>query len=81
MKEEELNRCQIQEWYPKFKSVSIKTQIHELPESCIQYLLDDAGPYPIDSITLKRKKTIRYQKDLEMSQNNLRHPHLSRNLN
>ena len=44
MKEEEVNRCQIQEWYPKFKSVSIKTQIHELPESFIQYLLDDSGP-------------------------------------
>ncbi|KAM0955542.1 hypothetical protein ACFX2A_024413 [Malus domestica] len=45
MKEEEVNRCQIQEWYPKFKSVSIKTQIHELPESFVQYLLDDSGPF------------------------------------
>ncbi|XP_059459643.1 uncharacterized protein LOC132189127 [Corylus avellana] len=45
MKEEEVNRCQIQEWYPKFKSVSIRTQIHELPESFIQYLLDDSGPF------------------------------------
>ncbi|XP_022868212.1 cell division cycle protein 123 homolog [Olea europaea var. sylvestris] len=45
MKEEEINRCQIQEWYPKFESVSIKTQIHELPESFIQYLLDDSGPF------------------------------------
>ncbi|KAK7825808.1 cell division cycle protein 123 like protein [Quercus suber] len=42
--EEEVNRCQIQEWYPKFKSVSIKIRIHELPESFIQYLLDDSGP-------------------------------------
>ncbi|XP_075669719.1 uncharacterized protein LOC142639419 [Castanea sativa] len=42
---EEVNRCQIQEWYPKFKSVSIKTQIHEHPESFIQYLLDDSGPF------------------------------------
>ncbi|RDX83192.1 Cell division cycle protein 123-like protein, partial [Mucuna pruriens] len=45
MKEEEVNRCQIQEWYPKFKSVSIKTLIHQLPESFIQYLLDDSGPF------------------------------------
>ncbi|KAF7836652.1 cell division cycle protein 123-like protein [Senna tora] len=45
MKEEEVNRCQIQEWYPKFKSVSIKTIIHQLPESFIQYLLDDSGPF------------------------------------
>ncbi|TXG48064.1 hypothetical protein EZV62_027358 [Acer yangbiense] len=45
MKEEEVNRCQIQEWYPKFKSVSIKTLIHELPESFVEYLLDDSGPF------------------------------------
>ncbi|OMO75053.1 Temperature sensing protein [Corchorus capsularis] len=45
MKEEEVNRCQIQEWYPKFKSVSIRTLIHELPESFVQYLLDDSGPF------------------------------------
>ncbi|KAK9127181.1 hypothetical protein Syun_015978 [Stephania yunnanensis] len=44
MKEEEVNSCQIQEWYPKFKCVSIKTIIHELPESFVQYLLDD-GPF------------------------------------
>ncbi|KAG4953257.1 hypothetical protein JHK82_038884 [Glycine max] len=45
MEEEEVNRCQIQEWYPKFKSVSFKTLIHQLPESFIQYLLDDSGPF------------------------------------
>uniref|UniRef100_A0A2P2J429 Cell division cycle protein 123 homolog n=1 Tax=Rhizophora mucronata TaxID=61149 RepID=A0A2P2J429_RHIMU len=45
MKEEEVNRCQIQEWYPKFKSVSIRTIIHELPESFVEYLLDDSGPF------------------------------------
>ncbi|CBI29149.3 unnamed protein product, partial [Vitis vinifera] len=45
MKQEEVNLCQIQEWYPKFKSVSIKTLIHELPESFVEYLLDDHGPF------------------------------------
>ncbi|KAI3837579.1 hypothetical protein MKW92_019032 [Papaver armeniacum] len=45
MKEEEVKMCQIQEWYPKFKSVSIKTQILELPESFVEYLLDDSGPF------------------------------------
>lgn len=40
-----MNRCQIHEWYPKFKCVSIKTMIHELPESFVQYLLDDSGPF------------------------------------
>ncbi|KAL8138939.1 hypothetical protein V2J09_004940 [Rumex salicifolius] len=45
MKEEELNRCQIQEWYPKFKSVSLKTILHELPESFVQYLMEDSGPF------------------------------------
>ncbi|KAI8574448.1 hypothetical protein RHMOL_Rhmol01G0354400 [Rhododendron molle] len=45
MLEEEVNRCQIQEWYPKFKSVSIRTLMHELPESFVQYLRDDSGPF------------------------------------
>lgn len=45
MKQEEVNCCQIQEWYPKFKAVSIKTVIHELPEPFIQYLVEDAGPF------------------------------------
>ncbi|KAJ0936256.1 putative Cell division cycle protein [Helianthus annuus] len=45
MKEEEVNKCQIQEWYPIFKSTSIKTIIHKLPEPFIHYLLDDSGPF------------------------------------
>lgn len=45
MNEEDINRCQIQEWFPKFKSISIKTLIHELPESFVQYLVDDSGPF------------------------------------
>ncbi|XP_071730180.1 uncharacterized protein [Rutidosis leptorrhynchoides] len=45
MKDEEVSRCQIQEWYPRFKSTSIKTVIHELPESFVDYLLDDSGPF------------------------------------
>ncbi|KAI9116642.1 hypothetical protein K1719_012300 [Acacia pycnantha] len=45
MKVEQVNQCQIQEWYPKFKSVSIKTIIHQLPESFVDYLLDDSGPF------------------------------------
>lgn len=45
MEEQEVNRCQIQEWYPRFKSISIKTLIHELPESFVEYLLDDSGPF------------------------------------
>lgn len=45
MKREEVDRCQIQEWYPKFKSVSFKTQVLQLPESFVEYLLDDSGPF------------------------------------
>lgn len=45
MKVEEINRCQIQEWYPKFKSLSIKTIIHQLPEHFVNYLQDDSGPF------------------------------------
>ncbi|CAN4112152.1 unnamed protein product [Withania somnifera] len=43
MKEEEVNRCQIQEWYPRFKSDSIKTMIHELPESFIKESIKTLG--------------------------------------
>ncbi|XVE67521.1 hypothetical protein DITRI_Ditri08aG0167600 [Diplodiscus trichospermus] len=45
MKEEDVNRCQILEWYPKFKSVSIRTIIHELPECFVQYLTNDSVPF------------------------------------
>ncbi|KAF9609366.1 hypothetical protein IFM89_015621 [Coptis chinensis] len=45
MREEEVNRCQIQELYPIFKSVSIKTLIHELPETFVHQLRDDSGPF------------------------------------
>ncbi|KAL5100790.1 hypothetical protein RYX36_005117 [Vicia faba] len=52
MKEEEVNCCQIQEWYPKFKSVSIKTLIHQLPESFVEYLLDDSKPFLLPASVL-----------------------------
>ncbi|KAH9610326.1 hypothetical protein KSS87_000324 [Heliosperma pusillum] len=45
MKQEEISRCQIQEWYPEFKTVSIKTIIHQLPESFVHYLTEDSGPF------------------------------------
>ncbi|XP_065870515.1 uncharacterized protein [Euphorbia lathyris] len=54
MEEEEVNRCQIQEWYPKFKTLSIKTVIQKLPESFVEYLLDDSGPFILpDSVSNK----------------------------
>lgn len=37
--EEELRRCQIHEWYPKFKPYSIQTLIHTIPDSFVHYLL------------------------------------------
>ncbi|GAA0158645.1 hypothetical protein LIER_15611 [Lithospermum erythrorhizon] len=45
MKKEEVDRCQVQQWYLKFKSDSIKTVFVELPETFVQYLLDDSGPF------------------------------------
>ncbi|GAA0175614.1 hypothetical protein LIER_41946 [Lithospermum erythrorhizon] len=45
MKQEEVDRCQIQEWYLKFKSDSIETVFIELPETFVEYLLDDSGPF------------------------------------
>ncbi|KAL2904703.1 hypothetical protein RDABS01_003413 [Bienertia sinuspersici] len=45
MKQEEVICCQIQEWYPKFKSLSLKTAILELPESFIEYLAGDSDTF------------------------------------
>lgn len=45
MKEAELLRCQIGEWYPRFRRHSIKTLIHPLPDSFLRYLLQDDGPF------------------------------------
>lgn len=44
MKEEELRQCQIQEWYPLFKSHSIPTLFHPLPNIFIQYILGISPP-------------------------------------
>uniref|UniRef100_A0A7N0U7U9 Cell division cycle protein 123 homolog n=1 Tax=Kalanchoe fedtschenkoi TaxID=63787 RepID=A0A7N0U7U9_KALFE len=44
MRVEEVNRCQIKNWYPKFKAVSFETIIHELPEPFVDYL-NDSGPF------------------------------------
>lgn len=43
MKEADIIRCQIQEWYPRFHRVSIKTILHPLPEPFVDFLLDDGG--------------------------------------
>ncbi|CAL5201092.1 unnamed protein product [Lathyrus oleraceus] len=52
MKEEEVNRCKIQEWYPIFNFVSIKTIFYPLSESFIQCLLDDSEPFPLSASIL-----------------------------
>ncbi|CAI9104582.1 OLC1v1003286C1 [Oldenlandia corymbosa var. corymbosa] len=51
MKVEEVSRCQIQDWYPKFKSLSIRTIIHELPEPFVEYLNDPGTLILPDSVT------------------------------
>lgn len=43
MKEADIIRCQIQEWYPRFHKISIKTILHPLPEPFVEFLLDDGG--------------------------------------
>ncbi|KAJ6814177.1 putative kelch repeat-containing protein [Iris pallida] len=39
MEHVELRRCQIHEWYPRFKPYSIRTLFHPLPDSFVRYLL------------------------------------------
>ncbi|XP_059075990.1 uncharacterized protein LOC131079049 [Cryptomeria japonica] len=43
MKQSDILPCQIQQWYPRFHSVSIRTILLPLPESFIDFLLDDGG--------------------------------------
>ncbi|MQL82697.1 hypothetical protein Taro_015179 [Colocasia esculenta] len=45
MKEAELLRCQIGDWYPRFCRHSIKTLIHPIPAPFLRYLLQDDGPF------------------------------------
>ncbi|MQL87773.1 hypothetical protein Taro_020322 [Colocasia esculenta] len=45
MKEAELLRCQIGDWYPRFRRHSIKTLIHHIPTPFLRYLLQDDGPF------------------------------------
>ncbi|KAH7285767.1 hypothetical protein KP509_33G045000 [Ceratopteris richardii] len=49
MKSHELDSCEIQRWYPRFKSVSLRTIIHPLPESFIAYLQEDGVFLPKNS--------------------------------
>lgn len=52
MKARELELCQIQIWYPLFRSVSLKTFIHPLPEPFVSYLLEDGLFLPRSSEAL-----------------------------
>ncbi|CAM6129597.1 unnamed protein product [Calypogeia fissa] len=41
MKEADVTKCQIQEWYPRFRRVTFRTLIHVLPKEFVDYLLED----------------------------------------
>lgn len=49
MKESDVLRCQIQEWYPRFRTHSIRTQVVQLPEEFVSFLLEDGLFLPADS--------------------------------
>ncbi|KAJ7543825.1 hypothetical protein O6H91_09G053900 [Diphasiastrum complanatum] len=57
MKESELLKCQIQEWYPRFRRVSFTTNIHVLPESFISFLLQDGLFLPRSSEAMPCRTT------------------------
>lgn len=59
MKALELELCEIQRWYPRFKSLSLKTIIHPLPESFISYLQEDGLFLPRDSEALPARQRTR----------------------
>ena len=45
----EVLECQIQRWYPRFKNVTVKTEILDLPEGFRSYLLSDGVFLPKNS--------------------------------
>lgn len=59
MKEADVLRCQIQEWYPKFRTRSIRTRFVELPEEFVSYLLEDGLFLPEDSDAMPRRMQVR----------------------
>lgn len=59
MKESDVLRCQIQEWYPKFRAWSIRTRIVQLPEEFVSYLLEDGLFLPEDSDAMPRRTQVR----------------------
>jgi hypothetical protein len=59
MKESEVLRCQIQEWYPKFRTRSIRTRFVQLPEEFVSYLLEDGLFLPEDSDAMPRRTQVR----------------------
>lgn len=58
MKESDVLRCQIQEWYPKFRTHSIRTQIVTLPEVFVSFLLEDGLFLPEDSDAMPTRTRI-----------------------
>lgn len=60
MKESDVLRCQIQEWYPKFRTLSIRTQIVTLPEEFVKFLLEDGLFLAEDSDAMPKRTKVRH---------------------
>ena len=45
-----LDNCQIQEWYPNFHRLTIKTKFIELTEPFVEYLLSDGIILPVSDL-------------------------------
>ena len=59
MKEADVLRCQIREWYPRFRTRSIRTQILTLPEPFLEFLLQDGLFLPEESDAMPTRTRIR----------------------
>lgn len=46
---EQVLNCQYQEWYPRFKTLSFRSEIIALPKAFVSYLLDDGGLFLPDT--------------------------------
>eukprot|EP00897_Mesotaenium_endlicherianum_P000862 jgi/Mesen1/10777/ME000091S10313 len=55
MKQKDILHCQIQEWYPRFERISLKSKIIPLPKEFVSYLLEDGVYLHEDSEAIPRR--------------------------
>ena len=62
---DELERCEINEWFPMFEEVSFKTKLIKLPQSFVNYLLDEEAPLPKEAYPIVSEELKSYNSEID----------------